>query len=354
MKYTKHAFAALTFVVLASSCKKKDDDTTTPVTTTDEKKAILLDLSANVIVATYTQMDQKANDLYTAIQTFSANPTDQNLTTAKQAWRDCRSAWESSEGFAFGPVSTNDIDPRVDTWPVNYTSLDSVLQSSNVFTSTYVGTLEDALRGFHPIEYLLFGTNGSKTAAQVTTRETEFMLALSENVRDLADNLVSSWNSGYTTSFNTAGSGSTQYPTQRSAYEELVNAMTDICDEVANSKIEEPYVQQNPALEESPFSFNSITDFTNNIRSVQNIYLGKFNTDGKGLEDFVRTYNLSLDATIKLKMNNAIAALSNITVPFGQAITQQQVQVTNAQTAVNELRDVLENQLKPFLQQYTN
>jgi hypothetical protein len=67
-----------------------------------------------------------------------------------------------------------------------------------------------------------------------------------------------------------------------------MDAMIDICNEVANGKIAEPYIQQNSSLEESPFASNSIIDFTNNIKSVQNMYLGKYTNDGKGLEDLIK------------------------------------------------------------------
>jgi uncharacterized iron-regulated protein len=137
-------------------------------------------------------------------------------------------------------------------------------------------------------------------------------------------------------------------------YEEIVNSMIGICDEVANGKIEEPFVAQNPLLEESPFSYNSITDFTNNIRSVQNVYLGKYLLDGKGIEDLVRANNLSLDANIKNKINAAIAALNNVTVPFGQAIILQPIQITNAQNAINDLKSTLENDLLPFIKTTVN
>ena len=50
------------------------------------------------------------------------------------------------------------------------------------------------------------------------------------------------------------------------------------------------------------------------------MYQGKFNDDGEGLEDLVRTHNLSLDNDIKTKYGTAIAALQAITDPFGEAI----------------------------------
>lgn len=360
MKKINALYVLALAATMATGCKKEPDpEPETPVTPGSDLKAdILASFSTNIARATYDDLANKSSQLKTAVVTFSTAQTDANLTACKQLWKDTRSAWEQSEGFLFGPVATDNIDPRIDTWPVDYTALDSVLGSSAVFTETYINSLDDALRGFHPAEYLLFGNNGNKVAADFTTREKEYLIALTQNIETLTAQLSASWNpattGNYSAEVNNAGNGSSIYATKRAAFEEMVNAMAGICDEVANGKIEEPFTAQDPALEESPFAFNSITDFTNNIRSVQNVYLGKYSNDGKGLEDLVRANNLSLDGTIKGKINSAISALNNITVPFGQAIISQPVQVTNAQNAINDLKDVLENDLMTFIQTYTN
>jgi putative iron-regulated protein len=347
----------ISFLIL--SCKKEPvANQPVPASSADLNEEILTSFSTNITQATYNDLADKANQFYVSVQTFSTTSTDVSLTECKQLWKDTRSAWEQSEAFLFGPVESGNYDPRIDTWPVNYTDLDSILASSVVFSDNYINGLEDALRGFHPIEYLLFGHNGNKTASQFTNREKEYLIALVNDVKNITTVLSQSWNTSvtgnYAVQFTTAGQTGSLYATKRGAFEEVVNAMIAICDEVANGKIEEPFAAQNPALEESPFSFNSTTDFINNIKSVQNVYLGKYIADGKGLEDFVRANNLSLDSTIKNKINSAIAALNNITLPFGQAIISQPVQVTNAQTAINSLKETLENDLFTLVHTHIN
>lgn len=342
---------------LFAACKK--DDPVNPTTPSSSLTAdIIHDFSNNVIVGTYSDLDAKAATLHQNVLALQATTNETNLTACKQSWRDCRSAWEQSESFLFGPVATENIDPRIDTWPVNFADLDSVLASPAVFTAGYIDGLDDALKGFHPIEYLLFGTNGNKTAASFTARELDYLVALSMNLHTLVSQLPPFWSASvsgsYYHEFNTAGSGSTIYSTQRSAYEEMVNAMIGICDEVANGKLTEPFTAQDPSLEESPFAFNSMTDFTNNIRGVKNVYMGIYTADGKGIEDLVRSYNLSLDGQVKQKLDAAIATLGTVTVPFGQAITQQPVQIQNSIDAINDLKTVLENDLLPFVQLHTN
>lgn len=340
-----------------TACKKskKTEEIITPEDQSGLKKDILSDMASNVIYATYSDMAAKSTILHTSLITFSTSPTTANLSLAQQAWKDVRSGWEQGEGFLFGPVSVDNIDPRIDTWPIDFARLDSVLASSASFNSSYINGLEESLKGFHPIEYFLFGKHTN--ASQFTTREKELMIALADNVKTLCNDAKAAWDpatsNNYMSTFVNAGNNSI-YATQRSAYEEVVDAMAGICDEVANGKIAEPFINGNPALEESPFAQNSIVDFTNNIKSVQNMYLGKYITDGKGLEDLIKGNNIAMDGAVKTKLASALTALGNVTVPFGDAITQQPTQVQNCINAINDLKTYLEGTVKPYVQTLAN
>lgn len=365
MKITRYLLASLVIFNLASCKKTKTTDPVVdqpvePTNTTVSKQAVLTDLSTNVINASYTDLSTKATALYNSIVAFSASSTQANLSSAQQAWRDVRSTYEQTEGFLFGPMSVDDIDPRVDTWPIDFQRLDSLLTSASTptpFTASYVNNLEESLKGFHPIEYFLFGQNGDKTASQITARQKDLMLAMADNLKTLCAQVKTSWDNSYTTTFTTAGANNSVYPTIRSAYEEVINAMADICDEVATGKMKDPFDNKDASLEESPFAKNSLTDFTNNIKSVQNMYLGKFAVDGKGLEDLIKANNISMDGAIKTKIAASITALGNITVPFGQAILEtggQRTQVQTAMTTILDLQTYLQGDVKTYLQTITN
>jgi predicted lipoprotein len=356
---------ALASVVLVNftACKKSkktEEEVITPEDNSNLRKEVLTDVANNVIYATYTDMANKSNNLYSSLVSFSNASTAANLATARQNWKDVRSAWEQGEGFLFGPVSVDNIDPRIDTWPIDFARMDSVLATSATFNATYVDGLEESLKGFHPLEYLLFGANGTKNEIDFTSRQKDLMIALADNIKMLSTNAKNSWNpataDNYMSIYVNAGNGGV-YATQRAAYEETIDAMAGICDEVANGKISEPFNTEDASLEESPFAQNSLTDFTNNIKSVQNIYLGKYMVDGKGMEDLIKENNIAMDGAIKTKIAAAITALTNITVPFGTAIQTnggQRTQVQNAINAINDLRTYLQGDVKTYLQTITN
>lgn len=344
------AFTLIVGVTL-SSCKKKKDEEVTPVTETSE---VLNDFSHKVALATYSDLESKANSLHAKVLLFNSSSSSTDLEASKQLWKDARAAWEQSEAFLFGPVATEDLDPSIDSWPVNKGDLDSLLASSQAFTQGFLDSTQNTLKGFHPMEYLLFGANGNKVPADFTAREREYLIALADYIKRLTQNLKKSWDpnetGNYIAQVTSAGLSGSLYATKRAAFEEIINAMIGICDEVANGKIHEPLLAQDPSLEESPFSKNSIIDFTNNMRSVQNVYFCKYIEDGKGLNEWVNENNISLDNKVQLKITAAINSFNLITLPFGEAIISQQTQLNTVQQSINELKDVLEVELLPFVQ----
>lgn len=341
---------AASAIFILQACKKEVPPSASPA---DVQAKVLNDLSAEIYLYSYASLETRTSKLLSDVQLFIANPDDTKLDICKQDWKSSREVWENSEAWLFGPVSTESIDPRIDTWPVDFVRLDSILNSSNTLTASYINNLEESLKGFHPIEYLLFGLNGKKKASEFTDRQKEYLLALCQNLNALTTELHTSWNTSggdYTNEVVNAGK-TVAYPTKLSAYEEIVNSMIGICDEVANGKIGEVFTNLDSMGEESPFAKNSMVDFTNNIRGVKNVYLGTFdNKDVYGLEDFVRSHNLSLDGRIKQKADIALAALAQVTDPFGKAIFTQPIQVQAAIDAINALKTELEEGLLPLVQ----
>jgi putative iron-regulated protein len=348
----KSLLVALPITLLALSCSKDNTPGRTEPSTL--KTDVLVNIATNVCAASYNDMYAKTLELQTAVTALNANPTDANLATARTKWKAIRTTWEQSEAWLFGPVETENIDPRIDTWPVDFNALETILSSNDQLNEAYVDGLDDALKGFHPIEYLLWGQNGTKTAADfVDQREKDFLAALTQNLVKLSKEVKDQWANGYKDQLAKAGSGSTEFATQQAAYIQIADAMAGICGEVSDSKLKEPFDAQDATLEESPFAKNSIVDFTNNIQGVMVIYQGNFTTDGKGVEDVMRANNLSLDAEFKSKHAAAIAALKAIDKPFGEAILTEQSKVQNAIDKVGELATLIDTKVKPFLVQYT-
>jgi predicted lipoprotein len=337
-----------------TACKKSES--TTAISFDELKTLALKDFTNNVAMTGYFDLDNAATNLNIAIQNLNTNGTETNLTAAKAAWINMRSIWEQCEGFLFGPVEDNDYDPQMDTWPTDYVQMDSLLNSANALAISDIQKLTLSLRGYHPIEYIIFGNHGNRTAASITARQKQYMVSLSEDLKNTCHQLYLSWITAPTNFSNqviNAGTVNSLYSKKQEVYLAIVEGLIAICEEVGEGKMKEPFDAQDPSIVESPYSGNSISDFRNNIIGLQNVYLARYaSNDGRGISDLVASKNISLDNKIQSQIAAAINSFSNITSFYEYAIVNQRLQCLQTMTALNTLKETLENELKPFVIQY--
>ncbi|HEX5150282.1 MAG TPA: imelysin family protein [Parafilimonas sp.] len=332
-----------------AGCHKADDNT--PDTFPATEQTVLNDFTDDVAIAQYSDLQNAANDLNAKITALNNDATDANLTAAQNSWKSLRTVWEQCEGFLFGPVEDKEYDPQMDTWPTDANQFDSVLNSSNALEVADIVALPYNLRGFHPVEYLIFGEDGNRTAASLNARQKKYMVSATTDIVNICSELYNSWTEG-TSAFGkqvkTAGSGSTVYTTKQEAFMAIVGAMQGICEEVGEGKMKEPFDAKDPAIVESPYSGNSTTDFKNNITGLRTVYLGN---GSSGITSLVSLRDKSLDNDIKAQISAAINAFDLISVPYEQAIIDQRAQVQQVMNAIGALSETIEERLLPFIQQ---
>lgn len=349
---------------------------------------MLTNLSDQVITATYTDLNTQATALLAAVQALAAAPTDEALMDAAQAqWRATRVPWESSEGFLFGPVDALGIDPAIDSWPLATADLQAFLVANPNATQTDVENATDDLRGFHAIEYLLFGdgvSDNDKAAAELTQPEANYLvaltLALQARTKLLQDSWTTSYNGGsaYATTLKTPGASNTTYSSASASVGELVEGLIVIADEVGNAKMAEPLgtsaATADTSQVESQYSWNSLTDFHNNLQSVMNAYTGQrgfsWVTSGSptsamnGLYAFVvhsdaaladQVFNEIRDAQQKIALikgdgDNTTTAITGTAVPFRMQISNEagRALIQTAIAACNTLQATLQTRVKPL------
>lgn len=346
----KLIYLSLSIISIAAfSCNKAKQDTTVV-----DETIVLQDFVQKIALPQYQNLNANATDLYNSVLQLNNNMTDSNLEVAKLAWRNTRQSWEQCEGFLFGPIEDDNYDPNMDTWPVDYVQLDSLMASNNPLQYADIQLVTLSLRGFHPLEYILWGKNGNAHAADITARKKQYMVSLAEDILSNTAKLKDSWSStvNFQNEILLAGKGSSRYKTRQEVFMAITGALVDICGEVGSGKISEPFVARDSSITESPFSHNSITDFRNNIIGAQNVYLCSFKTQGVSLSNLVASKNVSLDNQIKTKFATAINSLNSVSVTFEQAIYLQPTQLQNCITALADLEDILDGQLKPFITKY--
>lgn len=268
-------------------------------------KATIANITDNVIVSGYANLANQANALTGALANLKDNPSNDTLAAAQNAWRATRVFWESGEGHIFGPVDTLSVDPKVDSWPVSKAELDGSL---NGWTGGSVEGFPDEIRGFHAIEYILFGDGVKTNTRDISTlnqTQLNFVHALGASMAGQMKRLVDAWTGDYTATFKSF--------TVASAAEELLGGLVGIADEVGHGKMGDPFNAKDTTLVESQFSWNSTTDFSNNIISIRNVWNGGF---GK----LMAQVDAAGAAKVEAQINDAISKIIAISDVNGDGV----------------------------------
>lgn len=303
------------------------------------------------VLPTYADMADAAitlHDLCRSLQEKHAagilTPTD--VEAAGIAWKKSRKSWELSEAFLFGPAANHNIDPHIDSWPLDKAAMDDLLEEIRHGGKSW--SLDNnggyGLIGFHSIEYMLFqlspdGDTSMVHSTDYTPEELIYLTAVTEDLRNQAVCLEACWRGmenlspqkqhileeaelGYGEDYGwemkNARQAGSRFRTFQEVAEEILQGCIDIADEVGNTKIGRPHSaasEEDKNYIESPYSLNSIEDFADNIISISNSYCGRRN-DMPSISDYVQTIDSALDAKLREQIEKAIQSIRAIPEPF--------------------------------------
>ncbi|HBK30146.1 MAG TPA: peptidase M75 [Porphyromonadaceae bacterium] len=304
------------------------------------------------VIPTYKNLADESLVLYKTVETFKNEKTDANLKKVADQWIKTRGYWELSEAFLFGAVKDFGIDPHIDTWPLDEKAFLNTLDDKKSIESmdsedgdVWVDeVLGDRLLGFHGIEYIFYKEGKVKSANEIKDNELIYALAVTGDLRNQCIRLEAAW-AGYdavskekqtliddrelvitpsTSSFAygenmiKAGQLGSGYPTVTAGANAILDGCTTISEEVGNLKIGNAYRGDDKNYLESPYSYNSLEDFEDNIVSIQNAYLGGADDKNRGasLSNYIKSVNPIVDAKVIAATENAIAKIRAIPFPF--------------------------------------
>jgi uncharacterized iron-regulated protein len=355
-----------------------------------------------VVYTTYTNLANATDELYDLLDGAKTKFRSNTLTQADidqvcAKFLDARAYWEASEAFLYGPATTFGIDPHIDTWPLDVDALALSLSNSAQVAMlddgddgiAYAGTkLGQELLGFHGIEFILFRDGKNRTLSALQANETDeafdgktvtgeqeivYAVAVAGDLRDKCFQLEVAWRGEsaakahqdrveeceletqlgslyYGENMLSAKKAGSTYKT----WQEVLMAIFDsgcsnICAEVANTKIGNAWSGEDVNYIESPYSKKSFQDFYDNISSIRNSLYG-----GIGLTSPAAGSLLTLvqdkDATLAAKLNSCLnAALAALDVcrkgtAFVDIINSgsRDPKVQTAIDAINSLDDALQ------------
>ena len=319
-------------VLVAASCNK----TLNPGETAQEKelKAAVQQYVPGVIYKIYGNLADASQSLYDDLSAMKASSavTQAQIDKACEDFLAARKWWEQSEAFLYGAATAYGIDPHIDSWPLDKDKLAKSLSNAETIADLDeegAGAVDEvgaASLGFHGIEFIIFRDGKNRTAAALNTLETDasfvgrgvtgraeiiFAAAVAEDLRNYCFQLQAAWDpscpkdrlelvedelelnttmdSGLTYGENlleTGNAGSTYRSWQEAVASILVAGCSNICNEVANTKIGTAHYvngsDYNPDYIESPYSKKSYQDFKDNILSIQYSLYGSQGADKAG------------------------------------------------------------------------
>ncbi len=345
---------AMTTVIAATtlffvSCK---DEEANNVTNDENAAAIATQFVDHTVAPTYTALAAATEDLAAQLAALKDNPTQSGLQAACDKFLEARAWWEKSEAFLFGAAGDFGVDPHIDSWPLDEDAFNTLMNSPAMIAAlddedgdVVAGErLGNALLGFHGIEYILFKNGGIKSVGDISTNEWIYVTAVSGDLRNRCYQLEAGWlgdkapashiakldklemaydvagsGNSYGWNMKNAGQAGSTYASRTAALIAIVSGCVDIADEVGSSKIYAAWHGEDVTYIESPYSYMSISDFANNIRSIQNVWMGGVEgqrDNSKSLHSFVGTLDADLDAKVITAIDNALAKIQAMPAPF--------------------------------------
>ncbi|HIK33379.1 MAG TPA: peptidase M75 [Oscillatoriales cyanobacterium M59_W2019_021] len=326
-----------------------------------EDRQVIASFADNVVLPKYARFSTDTAKLSDALDAFAGNPSEETLAAAREAWIETRSSWEMTESFAFGPAGSLGYDGAMDTWPINETDIQKIIESEDPLTAEAVAGMQDSQKGMHAIEYLLFGVANNKSLDEFSDRQRQYLSALGQDLEKVSEALLASWQKGidgqpaYREVLAKAGEADNSiYPTVPAGAQEMVTGLVECLNEVAVEKLGVPMEEKASTNLESRFSFNTLNDLKNNVAGAQNLYQGKLadasNVD-VSLSGYVTKVDPSLNAEIETQFQEALAAINNIPAPLEKSVSDPaaEPQLEAAKEAIETLQQTIEQKLVPLI-----
>lgn len=174
------------------------------VNSTDlEMQKITKVYTQDVIYPTYQALAANARALYAATTTLykaaeAGTMTQTMIDDACERFKDARREWERSESFLYGSAAegSNNIDPHIDSWPLDHDELVSALTNAELIAGLkgdkpeqYVSKRNNdfqSVLGFHGMEFVLFRDGKNRTVDALKANDTYEGMTSVKGIDELA------------------------------------------------------------------------------------------------------------------------------------------------------------------------
>lgn len=304
-----------------------------------------------------------AKTLSTAVDALIANPTDETLKAAREAWIKARVPYQQTEVYRFGNAVVDEWEGKVNAWPLDEGLIDYVdanygtesdenalfvanvisnpkikidgkdVDATNLTPEFLAGTLQEAggveanvATGYHAVEFLLWGQDlngtgpgaGNRPASDFDTknctggncdRRAAYLKSATELlVADLQE-MVDKWTpEGEATKAVSAD--------PKSGVTAILTGMGSLSyGELAGERMKLGLLLHDPEEEHDCFSDNTHNSHYYDALGIQSAYTGEYvradgtKMTGPSLSELVAAKDPALDKEMKAQLDTTIAAM---------------------------------------------
>ena len=332
---------------------------------------------AEIVHASYEDSLAGVRALRAAIHRFVDDPSPATLETAREAWLQAREPYGQTEAYRFygGPIDDADgPETLINAWPLDEAYVDYVegapesgiindperypsITRDLLVSLNEAGAEENVSTGFHAIEFLLWGQDHSPDGPGTRPhsdylegespnagRRAAYLRTAADLLVDNLETLVDAWAPGQPANYRAEFVASDPDAALHSI---LVGIGVLSKSELAGERMFTAYDNQDQEDEHSCFSDNTHRDTITNALGIANVFEGRYvRTDGSviegpGLDDLLLRVDAELAATLDLLIEDSLAKVRGIPVPFDRAIVDPEARplVLEAVFALQEQGD---------------
>ncbi|WP_414432621.1 imelysin family protein [Alcanivorax sp. IL2] len=349
--------------LLLSACS--DEPAATPAPSYDEARArLVINHYADLALAAYSDALSEARELRGQIDALLAQPNEQTLAAARQAWRDARVPYMQTEVFRFGNAVVDEWEGQVNAWPLDEGLIDYVADDyqavmgnpgarANIIASQSLkigeqqldlseldadllaslnelgGSEVNVATGYHAIEFLLWGQDlngtdagaGERPATDFATgdnatgghndRRRDYLTVVTDLLISDLEAMVAEWQPDQDNYRADLAADSVE-----NGLRKMLFGMGSLSlGELAGERMKVALAAHSPEDEHDCFSDNTHFSHFYNGKGIENVYLGEYqrvNGDtlsGPSLSDLVAASEPQLDEALKADLNASEAAL---------------------------------------------
>ncbi|MBR9893287.1 peptidase [bacterium] len=331
------------------------------------EKSAVLDTYADIAHAGYEDSLITAQALQEAIDALIAEPSEETLTAAREAWLASRNPYQQTEVYRFGNAIVDEWEGKVNAWPLDEGLIDYVddsyggatdeneyaalniianpsvtlagqeVDASEITPTLIADTLNEAdgietnvARGYHAIEFLLWGqdlngtepgagerpytdyVSGEECTGGNCDRRADYLKAATDLLVSDLEEMVAAWGEG-------GEARETVMEDENAGIVAMLTGMGSLSyGEQAGERMRLGLMLNDPEEEHDCFSDNTHNSHYYDGKGIQNVYLGSYTrvdgstVEGASLSDLVAETDAALDEEMKTKLDTTMAALGAI------------------------------------------